>query len=132
MSYNGRIEELGDVELSHGYNEIEASSLTFTSGNIKLMRKSEWEALSPQQELDLIREGYLFVKWTDGTSPLGPLHARLLNLINKETNPIQTASVGQQAQFLLSRDGKPVYALLNGYVLDLNKDVTDVPNVFGY
>jgi hypothetical protein len=132
MSYNGRIEELGDVELSHGYDEIEASSLTLTPGNIKLMRKSEWEVLSLKQELDLIRDGYLFVKWTDGKSPSGPLSARLLNLTNKETNPIQTASIGQQAQFILSRDGKPVYALLNGYVLDLNKDVTDVPNVFGY
>jgi hypothetical protein len=132
MSYNGRIEELGDVELSHGYDEIEASSLTLTPGNIKLMRKSEWEALSPQQEFDLIRDGYLFVKWTDATSPSGPLSARLLNLTNKEINPIQNASIGQQAQFLLSKDGKPVYALLNGYVLDLNKDVTDVPNVFGY
>jgi hypothetical protein len=96
------------------------------------MRKSEWEVLSLKQELDLIRDGYLFVKWTDGISPSGPLSARLLNLSNKETNPIQTASIGQQAQFILSRDGKPVYALLNGYVLDLNKDVTDVPNVFGY
>jgi len=132
MSYNGRIEELGDVELSHGYDEIEASSLTLTPGNIKLMRKSEWEALSPQQELDLIRDGYLFVKWIDGTSPSGPLNARLLNLTNKENNLIQTASIGQQAQFLLSRDGKPVYALLNGYVLDLTKDVTAVPNVFAY
>jgi hypothetical protein len=132
MSYNGRIEELGDVELTHGYDEIEASSLTLTPGNIKLMRKSEWEALSPQQELELIRAGYLFVKWTDGTSPSGPLKARLLNLTNKETNTIQTASIGQQAQFLLSRDGKPVYAVLNGYVLDLTKDVTSVPNVFGY
>ncbi|HQT24458.1 MAG: hypothetical protein B7X86_15335 [Sphingobacteriales bacterium 17-39-43] len=132
MSYNGRIEELGDVELTHGYDEIEASSLTFTPGNIKLMRKSEWEVLSPQQELDLIREGYLFVKWTDAASPVGPLSARLLNLTNKATNTIQSASIGQQAQFLLSRDGKPVYALLNGYVLDLTKDVTAVPNVFGY
>ena len=132
MSYNGRIEELGDVELTHGYDEIEASSLTLTPGNIKLMRKSEWEALSPLQELELIRAGYLFVKWTDGTSPSGPLKARLLNLTNKETNTIQTASIGQQAQFLLSRDGKPVYVVLNGYVLDLTKDVTSVPNVFGY
>jgi hypothetical protein len=132
MSYNGLIEELGDVELTHGYDEIEASSLTLTAGSIKLMSKSEWEALSPQQELDLIRAGYLFVKWTDGISPSGPLNARLLNLTNKELNTIQTASIGQQAQFLLSRDGKPVYALLNGYVLDLTKNVTAVPNVFGY
>lgn len=132
MAYNGRIEELGDVELTNGYDEIEASSLTFTPGNIKLMRKSEWEALSLQQELEFIRAGYLFVKWTDGTSPPGPLNARLLNLNNKETNTIQTASIGQQAQFLLSRAGKPVYAVLNGYVLDLTKDATAVPNVFGY
>jgi len=132
MSYNGRIEELGDVEQTYGYDEIDASSLTFTPGNIKLMQKSEWEVLSPKQEIDLIRAGYLFIKWTDGTSPSGPLNARLLNLTNKENNTIQTASIGQQAQFLLSRDGKPVYALLNGYVLDLTKDVTAVPNVYGY
>lgn len=132
ISYNGRIEELGDVELTYGYDEIEASNLTFAPGNIKLMRKSEWEVLSPQQELDLIREGFLFVKWTDAASPAGPMSARLLNLTNREVNTIQSASIGQQAQFLLSRDGKPVYALLNGYVLDLTKDVATVPNVFGY
>lgn len=132
MTYNGRIEELGDVELTYGYDEIEASSLSFTPGNIKKMSKREWEALSPQQELNLIRAGYLFVKWTDAASPAGPLSSRLLNLTNKESNSIKTASMGQQAQFLLSRDGKPVYALLNGYVLDLSKDVTVVPNVYGY
>ncbi len=132
MSYNGRIEELGDVELTHGYDEIEASNLTFTPGNIKQMSKTEWESLNPKQELDLIRAGFLFVKWTDGTSPSGPLTGRLLNLTNKNVNSIQSASIGQQAQFLLSRDGKPVYALLNGYVLDLTKDLAAVPNVFGY
>ncbi len=132
MAYNGRIEELGDVERTYGYDEIEASSLTFTPGNVKQMSKREWEALSLQQELDLIRAGYLFVKWKDAASPVGPLRSRLLNLTNKETNNIQSASIGQQAQFLLNRDGKPVYALLNGYVLDLSKEVIPVPNVFGY
>ncbi len=132
MAYNGRIEELGDVERTYGYDEIEASRLTFTPGNVKQMSKRDWEALSPQQELDLIKLGYLFVKWTDAASPAGPLPSRLLNLTNKETNTIQSASIGQQAQFLLSRDGKPVFALLNGYVLDLSKEVIPVPNVFGY
>jgi len=97
-----------------------------------LLKKSEWEALSPQKELELIKEGYLFVKWTDGKSPSGPLNSRLLNLTNNDSNTIRTASIGQQAQFLLTKDGAPQYAVINGYMVDLNKEASVVPNTFGY
>ena len=132
MSYNGRIEELGDLELTYGYDEVEASSLTFAPGKVKLLKKSEWEALSPQKELELIKEGYLFVKWTDGKSPSGPLNSRLLNLTNNDFNTVRTASIGQQAQFLLTKDGAPQYAVINGYMVDLSKEAKVVPNTFGY
>lgn len=132
MSYNGRIEELGDVELTYGYDEVEASSLAFQPGKVKLMKKSEWEGLNSRQELDLIKEGYLFVKWTDGKSPSGPLSGRLLNLTNNESNSVRSASIGQQAQFLLTKEDKPVYAVINGYMVDLNKEARAVPNSYGY
>ncbi|MHB1177305.1 MAG: M14 family zinc carboxypeptidase, partial [Daejeonella sp.] len=121
MTYSGRIEELGDQELVFGYDEIDASGLKFTPGKVKTMTKSQWGKLSPQQELDLIKEGYLFVKWSDGKSPAGAIKNRLLNLTNNSRNSIQIAGIGQSAQFLLTRDGKPIYAVVNGYKVDLSQ-----------
>lgn len=132
ISYNGRIAELGDQELVFGYDEIDASGLKFTPGKIKTMTKSEWDKLSPQQELNLIKEGYLFVRWSDGKSPTGAIESRLLNLTNNSQNSIQTAGIGQSGQFLLTRDGKPVYAVINGYKVDLDQPAKVLVNTYGY
>ena len=132
MSYNGRIEELGDMELNYGHNEIEASQLSLVPGKVKPLLKSEWDKLTQEEEFQLVKEGYLFVKWTDTKSPAGPMSARLLNLTNMETGPLKAAGIGQQAQFILTKEGKPEYAVINGFVLDLNKEMQQVPNVFGY
>jgi hypothetical protein len=132
MTFSGRISELGDQELVFGYDEIDASGLKFTPAKIKTMSRAEWEKLSPQQELDLIKEGYLFVKWTDGKSPTGAIKNRLLNLTNGHETPVQVAGIGQNAQFLLTKDGKPVYAVVNGYKVDLNQPAKVLSNTYGY
>ena len=132
MSYNGQIEELGDLELSYGHDEIEASQFSLIPGKVKSILKSEWDKLTQEEEFQLIKEGYLFVKWLDAKSPVGPLSNRILNLTNNDIGPLKAAGIGQQAQFLLTREGKPEFAVINGFVLDLNKDLQQVPNVFGY
>ena len=132
MSYNGQIEELGDLELSYGHDEIEASQFSLIPGKVKSILKSEWDKLTQEEEFQLIKEGYLFVKWLDAKSPVGPLSNRLLNLTNNDIGPLKAAGIGQQAQFLLTREGIPEFAVINGFVLDLNKDLQQVPNVFGY
>ena len=132
MSYNGQIEELGDLELSYGHDEIEASQFSLIPGKVKSILKSEWDKLTQEEEFQLVMEGYLFVKWLDAKSPVGPLSNRILNLTNNDIGPLKAAGIGQQAQFLLTREGKPEFAVINGFVLDLNKDLQQVPNVFGY
>ena len=132
MSYNGQIEELGDLELSYGHDEIEASQFSLIPGKVKSILKSEWDKLTQEEEFQLIKEGYLFVKWLDAKSPVGPLSNRIINLTNNDIGPLKAAGIGQQAQFLLTREGKPEFAVINGFVLDLNKDLQQVPNVFGY
>jgi hypothetical protein len=132
MAYNGRIEELGDMELNYGHDEIEASQLTLIPGKVKLMQKSEWDRLTQEEEFQLVKEGYLYVKWTDTQSPAGPVSARFLNLTNAESGPLKSAGIGQQAQFILTKDGKPEFAVINGFVLNLSKEMQQVPNVFGY
>ncbi|HEY1009583.1 MAG: M14 family zinc carboxypeptidase [Daejeonella sp.] len=132
MSYSGRIAELGDQELIFGYDEIDAEGLKFTPGKIKSMTRAEWDRLNPQQELDLMKAGYLFVKWSDGKSPAGAIKGRLLNLTSSNQSPVQTAGVGQSAQFLLTRDEKPVYAVVNGYKVDLSRPAKVLVNTMGY
>ena len=132
MSYNGQIEELGDLELSYGHDEIEASQFSLIPGKVKSLLKSEWDKLTQEEEFQLIKEGYLFVKWLDAKSPVGPLSNRILNLTNNDIGPLKAAGIGQQAQFLLTREGKPEFAVINGYLLNLNQDMQQLPNVFGY
>ena len=132
MTFSGRIAELGDQELVYGYDEIDASGLKFTPAKIKTLSKDEWEKLSPSQELDLIKEGYLFVKWSDAESPKGAIKSRLLNLINNIENKVMEAGIGQAAQFLLTKDGKPVFAVINGFKVDLSLPAKVLLNTIGY
>lgn len=132
MTYNGRIAELGDQELVFGYDEIDATGLKFTPAKIKTMRRAEWERLTPQDELDLIKQGFLFVKWSDAKSPTGAIKNRLLNLTNGKENQVQAAGIGQPAQFLLTKEGKPVIAVVNGYKVVLDEPAKVLSNTFGY
>jgi len=132
MTFAGRIAEIGDQELVYGYDEIDASGLKFTPAKIKTMTRAEWEKLNLQQELNLIKEGYLFVKWSDGKSPIGAIKNRLLNLTNNKENLVQVAGIGQNAHFLLTRDGKPVFAVVNGYKVDLSQPAKALINTVGY
>lgn len=132
MSYHGRIDEIGDQELIYGYDEIDASGMRFVPGKVKTLSQAEWNRLSPAQELELVKQGYLFVKWSDAKSPTGPLMNRLLNLTNDNQSPVQFAGTGERAHFLVEKDGKPLYAVINGYKVDLAAEAKALPNSYGY
>jgi hypothetical protein len=132
VTFRGNIEEMGDMDRHFGYEERDASSMQFAPGKVKTMRKKEWEALSPAEELSLIKQGFLYVKWTDGPSPGGPVTNHLLNLINTTEEMPQVPRPGLAANFLLSRDNAPVFAVVNGFLINLEKSPSSIPNTMGY
>ena len=80
---------------------------------------SEWPS-------ELQTESLQWVVGSDGFLPLS-------GSTNQDNGPFKAAGIGQQAQFLLVKEGKPEAAVVNGYLIDLNKEeVPEVPNVFGY
>lgn len=132
VSYRGAIDEIGDMDRTFGYAEADATSLTYAPAKIKLMPKAAWEKLNPQDELNLVKQGFLYVKWTDGKSPLGPIKNRLLNLTNNTTVPT-SAGLGQSANFLLVKNEQPAFAVINGFLVDMAADTAKVlPNTMGY
>lgn len=132
MNYRGIIQELGDMDRNFGYEEADAANLTSMPGKIKLMKAAEWEKMSLAAETELLKQGYLFVKFSDRKSPTGPLKNRLLNLTNSSSQINQPIGLGLSANFVLSASGKPVFAVVNGFLVELDKRMEALPNVYGY
>jgi hypothetical protein len=130
--FRGSIEEVGDMDRQFGYDELDAGMLHFMPGKVKVMTKKEWQTLSNEQALALIKEGFLFVKWSDERPAAGAVYGALLNLTGNENVATQVAAPGQNANFLLARNNVPVYAVINGFLLDLSKPPGAVANTMGY
>ena len=132
MNYRGTISELGDMDRNFGYEEADASSFTSAPGKVKLMQSAAWEKLSLAEEKELLKQGFLFVKFADKKSPTGPIKNRLLNLTNSSDENLQGMALGQPANFILSASNQPVFAVVNGFLIDLRKAIEVLPNVYGY
>jgi hypothetical protein len=132
MYYRGSIEELGDMTKHYGYEEVDAFSLISMTGKIKVMTKASWEKMPLATEISLLKQGFLFVKFSDQKSPTGPIKNRLLNLTNSVNQNPQLFGLGQNANFILAKQSQPVYAVVNGYLIDLSKNIEVLPNVHGY
>lgn len=133
LNYRGAIEELGDMHNNYGYNEVDAASLISLPGKIIAMEKVEWEKLSPESEAALLKQGYLYIRFSDQRSPVGPVKDRLLNLINGVNVGSRPVALYQYPNFVLAGPGgKPVYAVVNGFLIDLRKQISLLPNTYGY
>ena len=130
MNYSGAIVKIAPLDSAFGYQEINANGLNLVTGRTKKLSRKKWEKLSPNAELKLIRKGYLFVKWKNEDSPIGPLQARLLNLTNAQTLP-ETKNAAP-ANFIIAKGRKPMYAVINGFAVDLSAEAKPLKNTMGY
>jgi hypothetical protein len=130
VNFNGQIVKTTNLDSNFAYQEIDASTLSYFPGKTKVMTKSNWENLSPRQERKLIKSGYLFVKWEDGTSPVEPIKNRMLNLTNTQQQSLPQTST--PANFILAKKNKPKYAVVNGYFINLSDRAKPLTNTMGY
>ncbi len=130
MDYVGTIAKVTGLDSSFAYQEIDAAGLNLIGGKTKVFKKSKWEKLTPTKEIKLIKRGYLFVKWKNESSPLEPLRNRRLNLTSKEM-PLDP-KVAAPANFILSKGKKPMFAIVNGFVIDLSLAVKPEMNAMSY
>jgi len=113
---------LENMQNNYGYTELDASALSTIPGKVITMKKVEWDKLSLQSEYALLKQGYLYIRFSDLRSPLGPVPGRLLNLINGESANPNPIVLYRYPNFVLSTSGgKPVYAVVNGFLIDKSK-----------
>ena len=114
---SGSIEDLGDMQVFFGFEELDATGMTFTPGKVYEKVFENAEALDEAQALELLKQGFMAVKVKNGEAR--QLHG-LPVLVLKSANTFSSGwMTGATPNFFLSKDGALKYAVVNGYLIDL-------------
>ncbi len=119
---SGSIDDLGDMQVYFGFETLDATGMEFTLGKVYPETFESVESISQEKALDLLRDGYLAARVKNGTArQLHNLPIQVLKSTEKVSGGWMT---GSAPNFFLSKDGQLKYAVVNGYLIDLQNPNT--------
>nr|MBI1230401.1 peptidase M14 [Cytophagales bacterium] len=117
----GSIADLGDLSVFYGYEEIAASGLVVVPGKV-FEERIDLETFTVDEAKELLRKGYLGVTTDESTT--GTLHNLPINVLGTATQIPFGTGLGSPTNFFLQKDGVLKYAVVNGYLIDLDNPET--------
>lgn len=123
--YQGTIEDLGDLSTQFGYQEITEEGLVIAPGKIYPDVLADQQAVRDLGVADLLQQGYTSIS-LDELPPKG-FNELPFDLITNETKAVEGLKVDQPATFLLLKNETVKYAVINGFV----HEVDDLINAQG-
>lgn len=133
--YLGKISDIGDLSTHYGYKTLDAEALTFKSGETYPKILEDFEAFKNLDFESLIRQGYTSVsinnmpeevKFT--SYPMNIVNLEKIQIPKNNAMPKSPVALGSEATFLLKRDDKVLYAVINGFVYSLEDNKNEVRN----
>ena len=130
--YSSRIVDQGDLSTYYGYENLDASGYEIVQGKVYPETLKSVDVLEKLKIESLLRSGYTYVKLEKipkemSSSPF-PIH-----IIGKNYEvPTFTIEIGINPTFLLEKNGKVKYAVINGFKIDVDKSATNFGNAMIY
>ncbi|MEX0288354.1 MAG: M14 metallopeptidase family protein [Flavobacteriaceae bacterium] len=119
--YSSRIIDQGDLSTYYGYETFKAEGYTLREGKVYDKTLNSAKDLEQLDILDLLKSGYAYIRMKQIPEALfsAPLP---INLIGSSYEiPEFHLEVGINPSFLLEKDGKISYAIINGFLINLEK-----------
>ncbi|GMQ30197.1 M14 family zinc carboxypeptidase [Algoriphagus confluentis] len=114
---SGSIDDLGDMQVYFGFEEIDATGLEYVEGKVYPTAFGSINDLSEEKALELLRQGFMAVKVNNGAPR--ELHGLPIQVM-KSTDKLSGGwTTGSAPNFFLGKEGKLRYAVINGYLIDL-------------
>ncbi|MFD2513581.1 M14 family zinc carboxypeptidase [Pontibacter locisalis] len=122
--HKSSIEELGDMRVFYGYEEVNGEGLTLVPGKVYPKPLKSFSSLSTARAQELLAEGYTTVE-VDELPPSGFSPQNLpLNVTKRAEKVSHDLTLENMANFVLRDDaGQVKYAIVNGFVYDLNGEI---------
>lgn len=115
--FEGTIQDLGDLSIYYGYEEVDSSGLEMLMGKV-WEDEMEWKDLSLEKAIELLNEGYIAVKTDEAQK--GRIHDFPIGIYTGEKPSRFEEEMGNSTYFFLRENGEVKYAVINGYLVDMN------------
>ncbi len=113
----GSVEDLGDMQVFFAFETLDATGLEYTAGKVYPDSFEGVKDISEEKASALLKQGFLAVKVKAGEAQqLHDLPILVLKTTEKFSGGWMT---GSTPNFFLAKDGKLRYAVVNGYLIDL-------------
>jgi len=133
--YIGKINDIGDLSTHFGYETIDAKGFSFKVGETYPKILNDFEQFKSLDFPSLISQGYTSVtvnnmpkeiKFT--TYPMNIIDIEKVVIPKNNVMPKSPIGFGSNPTFLLLKNDKVVYAVINGFVYSLSDNKNNVKN----
>ena len=116
--YRSRIQELGDMSVYYGYQELDAAGVVAVPGKVWKHTKKNLKAVGRLNAERLMKRGFTTVRVKDLETEQAARRYLPLEVVPEEYEPDYALLLGNPANFMLEQDGKIRYAIINGFVFE--------------
>ncbi|MBZ9629285.1 M14 family metallopeptidase [Salegentibacter sp. LM13S] len=120
--YDAYIADRGDLSTFYGYEELDASGFSLVEGKIYPETFQNLAELQQENISEILQEGYAYVALEE--LPEEDFTESPINIVSEDFE----ISGNLQPHFFLQKDGKLVYAVINGFLIDLSEENFSVEN----
>jgi hypothetical protein len=117
--YSSRIIDQGDLSTYYGYNTMDATGFTVRAGRIYPETVKDVKVLEAADLTEWLKAGYTYVRMENIPQDLkeSPFPINIIGLNYKL--PEFNLEVGINPTFLLEKEGRLAFAVINGFLIDL-------------
>ena len=121
--YSSRIIDQGDLSTYYGYKTFDGTGYKIIPGKVYPEVLSKIKDMSGTEYIENLKKGYVYFRISEDLKHIpftpGPFH-----LISENYDiPEFRLEVGRNPTFLLEKEGNIHYAVVNGFLIDLNQQV---------
>lgn len=111
------VEDLGDMQIFFGFETLDATGLQYLEGKVYATPFESVKDISEEKAIELLRQGFMAVKVKNGEAR--QVHSLPILVLKTSEKYSSGWTTGAATNFFLAEDGKPRYAVVNGYLIDL-------------
>ncbi len=126
--YNSTVADQGDLSTFYGYETLDANGYTIKGGKVYPEIFKSMESLKESEVLKYLKQGYTYVRLE--SLPAGKKDTNLpIQIVGKDFKaPVLNLRAGMNPTFVLEKDNKVEFAVVNGFLIRLNGDKSNFKN----